>query len=441
MITNHGIHQWRIIPGLPDTGGQNVFVNQFTATLAKLGFRVTIANRGGYSHPVTGEPRRGLHYTDDHRRILYLEDEVGEFVRKEDMGERIPTLVEFLNDSLEAEGSAGDLIISHYWDGAKIGVLYNRGREDPLIHVWVPHSLGTVKKRNVPPERWENLRIAERIGVEARLIPELDAVAATSSTIARALREDYGYGGELLFLPPCVDTDRYHPRDIPDDDAIWEFLGQRSGLRSDVVRSRRIVTEISRTDTTKRKDVLMKAFARARKSAPDSLLVLSIDETEEQLAAKLKKLIHDLDITGAVAPVGYIWEQLPKVYAVTDVYCTPSVMEGFGMSAQEAAATAVAVVASDHVPFVTEYLLGSDSYEVPVSGSDGMVKVGEGGIVVAADDVQGFSETLEMLLLDDERREAMGRRAYDLTIPYFTWQSRVTDFLEALSMDWEIRSR
>jgi transcriptional regulator len=26
MITNHGIHQWQIIPGLPDTGGQNVSI-------------------------------------------------------------------------------------------------------------------------------------------------------------------------------------------------------------------------------------------------------------------------------------------------------------------------------------------------------------------------------------------------------------------------------
>ena len=50
MVTNHGIHQWDVIPGLPDTGGQNMFVNQLSATLAWLGFRITIANRGGYPH-------------------------------------------------------------------------------------------------------------------------------------------------------------------------------------------------------------------------------------------------------------------------------------------------------------------------------------------------------------------------------------------------------
>ena len=133
MITNHGIHQWEIVPGLPDTGGQNVFVNQFTQALATLGFKITITNRGGYPHPVTGEWHTGLRYKDEHQRILYLEDGVNEFVRKEDMDAQIPKLVEALKSFLEAEGPGIDLILSHYWDAAKIGVLYNRSRQERAV--------------------------------------------------------------------------------------------------------------------------------------------------------------------------------------------------------------------------------------------------------------------------------------------------------------------
>jgi len=193
MITNHGIHQWEIIPGLPDTGGQNVFVNQFTEALAKMGFRITIVNRGGYPHPVTGERRTGLHYKDSHQRILYLEDGSAEFVRKEDMNERIPALAESLKRFLCAEGTEVDLIISHYWDGAQVGVLYNQSRREQVKHVWVPHSLGAIKKRNVPQERWPGLRVDERIAVEKSLLPQLDGIVATSSAIKRALKEDYRY--------------------------------------------------------------------------------------------------------------------------------------------------------------------------------------------------------------------------------------------------------
>ena len=439
MITNHGIHQWQIIPGLPDTGGQNVFVNQLTAALARLGFRVTIANRGGYPHPVTQRPRRGLRYKDEHQRILFLEDDVDAFVRKEDMADRMPSLVDSLCSRLDAEGSTVDLIISHYWDGAQVGVLYNRSRDEQVTHVWVPHSLGTIKKRNVPQERWEGLRIDQRIAIERSLMPKLDAIAATSSRLSWALQEDYAYAGDPLFLPPCVDTDRYYPRDVPEDHAIWEFLGRRSGLSSDDVRDRKIVTEISRTDTTKRKDVLLKAFAQAHENVPDSLLVVSIDESEEKLTRELQELILDLGLRGNVATVGYVWDWLPTLYAVTDIYCTPSIMEGFGMSVQEAAATGVALVASDCVPFAAEYLVGENPRELPIEESEGSLSVGEAAVIVPADEMNGFAYALQMLLCDDALRRTMGRRAHRITVPYFTWDSRVPRFLDELTLQFQRR--
>jgi len=434
MISNHGIHQWKIIPGLPDTGGQNVFVNQFTAALTKLGFKITIVNRGGYPHPVSGEWRKGVHYKDEHQRILYLEDGLHEFVRKEDMDERIPSLVESLKNFLDAEGTRVSLILSHYWDGAKIGVLYDRSRQEQVRHVWVPHSLGTIKKRNVPPAQWVGLRIDERIAVERSLIADLDGIAATSSAVKQALKEDYGYTTSL-FLPPCVDTDRYHPRQVPDEDNVWDFLSQRSGLPPAGVRERKIVTEISRTDTTKRKDVLIEAFAKAHQRVPNSLLVVSIDDSQEKLAGELKHLIHTLDLQNHIAVVGSVWELLPTLYAVTDIYCTPSVMEGFGMAVQEATATGVPVVASHLVPFVTEHLLGTTAEQIHCEEGSPPLKLGHGAIVVQADDVNGFAYALEMLLTDDDLRKTMGQNAYHTTVPYFTWQNRVTDFLNDIGIN------
>jgi len=429
MITNHGIHQWQVVPGLPDTGGQNVFVNQFTAALVKQGFKITIINRGGYVHPATDQWQRGLHYQDEHQRILYLEDGRPEFVRKEDMAVQIPILVESLENFLETENTDIDLIISHYWDAALLGAMYNQSRTTSLKHVWVPHSLGAVKKRNMPPEQWPNLRVDERIAIERNLIGQLDGIAATSSTIRESLRTDYGYSGPELFLPPCIDPDRYHPRQIAADDPIWEFLSQHSGLSPEEVRRAKIVTEISRTDTTKRKDVLIKAFAKAQQQCPDSLLVVSIDDNQAALARELRALIQTCRVERNVAVVGSVWDILPALYAVTDLYCTPSVMEGFGMSAQEAAATGVPVVASHLVPFVVEYLLGRN-----VGQETGELRQGEGAIVVKADFVDGFAEALTQLLSNDPLRRQMGRRAHQITIPYFTWENVVGAFLEKLGV-------
>jgi len=435
MITNHGIHQWKIIPGLPDTGGQNVFVNEFTQALANHGFKLTIVNRGGYMHPNTGEWREGLHYKDDHQRIIYLQDSINQFVRKEDMAGRIPELVEYLTGFLDGEQTEIDLIISHYWDAAKLGVEYNRKRAEPVKHIWVPHSLGTIKKRNVSKDRWDDLRIDERIETERGLIDQLDGVAATSATIRQALREDYGCTTSPLFLPPSIDTGRYNPHQVDADAAVWDFLCEQSGLPSAEIRSRKIITEISRTDTTKRKDVLIEAFARAHRQHANSFLVISIDSNEEALAQQLKDLIDERALAPDIAVVGYVRDILPDIYAVTDIYCSPSVMEGFGMSVQEAAATEVAVVASDLIPFATEYLLGSGVKKIePAHSGDRPLQQGQGAIVVPADDVGGFAQALSMLLSDETLCRKMGKEAYNITIPRFTWDRVVNDFLDEIDI-------
>jgi glycosyltransferase involved in cell wall biosynthesis len=435
MITNHGIHQWDVIPGLPDTGGQDIFVNQFTDTLADLGFKITIVNRGGYPHPITGEMHRGLRYRDGLQRILYIEDDKKEFVRKEDMDAQIPQLVEFLKKFLQDEGTSVDLIISHYWDAAKIGVLLNRSYSNKVKHIWVPHSLGAVKKRNVEPDKWKKLRIDERIEIEKTLIPELNGIAATSSTIRHSLKEDYGDSSDL-FLPPCVKTERYFPREIEADHDIWQFLRENTGLPVEEIQKCRIITEISRTDTTKRKDILMRAFAQVHQKLPDTLLIVSIDDTEKELALELKGLIAELNVQSHTAVVGYVWDQLPFLYSVTDVYCSPSVMEGFGMSVQEAAATKVPVVGSHLIPFVEEYLLGENVREIPYDKMDSRpLRQGDGAIVVQADDVDGFAYALELLLKNDALREEMGENAYHITIPYFTWKDMTRRFLEAINVE------
>jgi glycosyltransferase involved in cell wall biosynthesis len=160
--------------------------------------------------------------------------------------------------------------------------------------------------------------------------------------------------------------------------------------------------------------------------------VVSIDNSQQDLAGDLKHLIHTLGLSSHVAVVGSVWELLPTLYAVTDVYCTPSVMEGFGMSAQEAAATRVPVVASHLVPFVTEHLLGTDVEEVYVEEGKPPLELGEGAIAVQADAVEGFAHALDLLLSNDELRQRMGQNAYHITVPYFTWDNMVTLFLEEI---------
>jgi glycosyltransferase involved in cell wall biosynthesis len=435
MITNHGMHEWKVVPGLPDTGGQNVYVNQFTDALVEQGYRVTIVNRGGYVHPVTGQMQTGVRWhPSGHARIVYLEDGRAEFVRKEDMDEQLPKLAEDLRAKLDAESDTFDLIISHYWDAGKLGTLVNTGAQR-LPHVWVPHSLGALKKRNMDPSTWADLRIDERIANEQALLQIIDGGVATSSAIRDSFRDDYGVEAKY-FLPPCVEPDRIRPLPAGDLGPTWQFLAEQSGLSVSDLQRRKIIMEVSRTDKTKRKDVLIKAFARVHQDVPEALLVVSIDDRTPALHEALRGLIRELRLEKDIVVLGSVWAQLPGLYNVTSVYCTPSVMEGFGMSAQEAAATARPVVASHLVPFVCEYLVGEkpDKVTVTDNGESHELLLGQAGMVVPADYVAGFAVALTRLLRDDDLRQRMGRRALDITIPYFTWHSRSKDLLDDLGV-------
>ncbi len=435
MITNHGVHEWRMALGSPDTGGQNVFVNLFTEALDELGYKVTIINRGGYEHPTTGEWHGGRRYKGPYQRIVYIEDGEHCFIRKEDMNDQIPRLVDSLQEVVEHDGLAIALIVSHYWDGAKIGVRLNKRLSRPARHIWVPHSLGAIKKRNVDPQDWDELRIEERIAEEMALLPELDGVAATSGRLRESLLTDYQYSGDPLWLPPGVNPKRYFPREVDESNPLWEFLASHSALDAKDIQRSKIITEVSRTDATKRKQEVVKAFNAVARDHPDAFLVLTLDQHRREIAGQVEQLIHDGGMAGRVATVGSIWQWLPMLYAATYVYFTPSVMEGFGMSIQEAAASRVPAVASDLVPFATEYLLGKKVETIPIEGRPGSIKQGEGCLIVPADQTDGFAKALDRLLADEALRDRMAEAAYRITIPEFSWRNLVRSFLGKIGLE------
>lgn len=425
MVTNHGMHEWLVDAGLPDTGGQNLYVNQLSSTLRKLGFRITVFNRGGYKHPKSGALRRGTHYRNEQERLIYLEDSRREFVRKEDMFVHLDELGEDLARHLR-ESPEPVLVVSHYWDGAAVADRAISRLGVTIPHVWIPHSLGALKREGTSPERYDELRLDERISLEDSLLQRVSLVGATSEATRRTLAEEHGVR-ESLFLPPCVEQERFNRESARKDRSALELLSEATGLSGEAVGSSRIITEVSRTDRTKRKDILIEAFARVHRKLPETLLAVTIDSGAGELYRELTALIRDRSLTGRVAVLGSIWEYLPSLYGMTSVYCTPSIMEGFGMSIQEAAACGAPAVASRRVPFAVEYLRG-ERWEVMSLGEE-EVEVGEGAVVVPADSVSATAEALELLLTDETLRASMAEAAYRITIPRFTWEGVTRKFL------------
>ena len=105
-----------MFPGLPDTGGQNVYVQNLAETIHDLyGCRVIILNRGGFKHPYTNRFREG--YTKDPDRELYVlhaTDDIPAFVRKEYL---TPALIERAAEDVckrLPDDYVPDVILSHF---------------------------------------------------------------------------------------------------------------------------------------------------------------------------------------------------------------------------------------------------------------------------------------------------------------------------------------
>jgi len=440
MVTNHGIHDWEGRPGLTDTGGQNHYVRQLSDKLVDLGYRVTTYNRGGFPDPKTGEIRTGSLYKDANQRIVYLQGGGSEFIRKEDLTREI--LAEeagFAKGLIEDEGIPIDLIISHYWDAAVLVQILKDGMGLSAKHVWVPHSIGTLKQENFkgkPADIVDPLRFPERIAYEKEVLPHVDAVASTSGDITKHLTDNYGHKPEL-FLPPCINTASIHPIDDKSKIAgVYDFLATTDPKTGGKVRGRPTILEMSRTDRTKRKDIVLRAFAEVLKDNSDAMLLLRLSQNAKELYAELTELTDELGIRDNVVFVGMVPDELMvELFNIATIYLSPSEMEGFGMSVQEAAASKRPTISSSLIPFAVEYL-AKDGTDETIQTADGPVKIrwGEGGTIVPAGKTEAFGHALKTLLDDAGTRESMAAKAYEITIPFFTWPNVTRKLLTQMGL-------
>jgi alpha-1,3-rhamnosyl/mannosyltransferase len=94
-------------------------------------------------------------------------------------------------------------------------------------------------------------------------------------------------------------------------------------------------------------------------------------------------------------------EELACLYRMATILVFPSLYEGFGLPLAEAMATGLPIVASDcsSIPEV----------------------VGDAGLLVEPDNLNGFRDGIQALLLDDDLRAEYSRKGRERA-KHFTWE-------------------
>jgi glycosyltransferase involved in cell wall biosynthesis len=552
LITNHGYAGVEIpVGGAADTGGQNFYVNSFALALERLGYKVTIIARGGFSFFQSERMRDEQELLSTHVRYLYVPGGGDAFIRKEDIAVALDEEEEWLDAWIRAEAVARgcapwevfELVNTHYWDAAVMGMrLVERWRADRAMtlleellggvvsdtalakvradrhysglgeslsyvagrllveptgttadapaeraqaafaiwarsrvdsgldaaavgeqtaelastlspalglmaaarvlgtavlsawdpvgervetdfgavdrHVWTPHSLGALKEdnfRDKPPDVVRALKFCERRAHERAVCHATGHFAATSEEIAERLHTQFEVPLDSMFyFPPCVDREIFRAYSEQELAPVYEYLAQKSGVAVETLHAGKIVFETSRMDRTKRKDLLLGAFARVAREVDDCYLFIGGGPDSSPLFAELKQQwAADPVLKERACLLGFIPEaHLAPIFSLADVFASASEMEGFGMSACQAAGCGVAVVLSDLIPFGVQY-------------------AADAAILFEAGDEEGLAAGIRELLTDDDGRRARAAKLAALT-RVLDWESVTLAFLDHL---------
>jgi glycosyltransferase involved in cell wall biosynthesis len=129
-------------------------------------------------------------------------------------------------------------------------------------------------------------------------------------------------------------------------------------------------------------------------------LIGNIEKGFEQVLAK--ESLEGVKIRGAVAS-----KNLPNELHAADIFCLPSLEEGFPLSMLEAMACGLPIVTTLE------------------AGAKDIIRSKVEGLIVPARDVRSLNEALELLLLDSEARENMGLAARSRVEQGFSWDDYI----------------
>jgi 1,2-diacylglycerol 3-alpha-glucosyltransferase len=215
--------------------------------------------------------------------------------------------------------------------------------------------------------------------ITSRVICNLcDAVIVPSESVKKELLS-YGVRKPITVVPSGIDLAKFQ-------NIEKGYLRQKIGLGDGA----KIILYVGRLGREKSVDFLMRSFKQVSSKNPDAYLVLVGDGPDR---SKLKELAKKLGLAKRTIFTGFIEkEDMPKVYADSDLFVFASQTETQGLAVPEALVSGLPVVVVRDPAF------------------EGVVKSGENGFLVGRDETQ-FANKVIKLLGDANLRKNLSARA------------------------------
>lgn len=219
-----------------------------------------------------------------------------------------------------------------------------------------------------------------------------DEIAATGDDLARETARYAPPGRTVHSIPYGVDLERFQPRPRSPDGG------------------RPVIGTVSRLSKEKGVRFLLDAFDRLG-LCDNAVLRIAGDGPDR---AALEGKAETSGWGGSAEFVGWLdHAAIPSFLQSLDIYVQPSLFEGFGVAAVEAAAAGLPVVASR------------------VNGLPGVVIDGVTGMLVPPGDAAALADAIASLIHDPEKRRRMGEAGRAFVAQHYDWRSNMAD-LEAI---------
>jgi len=216
-------------------------------------------------------------------------------------------------------------------------------------------------------------------------IDQSDAVTAVSASLRDETKREMPIKSDIVVIPNFLDHG-FHRR-APDP-----MLRKRWCPADE-----KLVIHISNLRPVKQIDAVVRVFARIRQRVPARLLIVG----EGPDLGRAEQLIGELGITAHVELTGEA-QDVVRLLSVSDLFLLPSLQESFGLSALEAMACGVPVVASN------------------VGGLPEVVADGVTGFLHAPDDVESMADSAIWILSDPVRQARLAAEGERLATQRFS---------------------
>lgn len=282
-----------------------------------------------------------------------------------------------------------------------------------IIHVHGPvfagnAGLNLAKKRHLPIVgsfhtkfyddilQFTGVKTIAKVGSQAvaDFFSKCDEVWAVSEGTGETLRE-YGYKGEIIVMPNGSNRRVLNVAKVPE-------VRQKYGIRSDVP----VLLFVGQISWKKNIGRVLEACSILKKQGTAFQLVMAGRGPDEQA---IRERVSELDIEDVSVFTGHLTdtESLDAIYSIADLFVFPSIYDNAPMVVREAAAQRTPALAAE----------GSCTAEVITAGDNGIISKDESPAVAQA--------ITDFLALPQEKRKAMGERAYE-TIP-IPWDGPLMD--------------